>query len=270
MRFYWIQNKKSKFFLMIYFMIQTLFFGGLSYVLARFELGLDIQFNHFPLYLLIPALFIGIKLPTMMHNCFHENFSKYNYVIGEFTSFFVLMGFGIMCINHTLHHGFADTDSDPHNPHDKSFIAFFFTAIFSGSHIIENRYLDIHGRTLLTRSIFKLNILLHYVGIPLRLLTWFYLLGPELFLYLYVPSFFIYLFAFSHVNYITHAKNDAGETVILNKDSNLWYKLVNTLGDGVYFHKNHHQYPKLYNPKHLKDHYAKPLAQVQKRQVLLT
>jgi len=269
-RFYWIQNKKNKFFLTGYFFAQTLFFAMLCLTLARFELSLDLKFDHFPLYLIIPAFFIGIKLPTMMHNCFHENYSKFNYLIGEFTSFFVLMGFGIMCINHTLHHGFADTESDPHSPHDKSFLTFFFTAIFSGSHIIENRYLDIHGRTYLTRSLFKLNILLHYIGIPLRLLAWFYLLGPELFVYLYIPAFFIYLFAFSHVNYITHAKNDEGETVILNKDSNPWYKLINALGDGVYYHKNHHQYPKLFNPKFVKGQYAEPLAQVQERQVLLT
>jgi len=251
-------------------MIHTLLFASLCVFMASFELSPDIHFDHLPLYLLIPALFIGIKLPTMMHNCFHENFAKFNYVIGELTSFFVLMGFGIMCINHTLHHAHADTDSDPHSPHGKSFLTFFLTAIFSGSHIIENRYLDIHGRTLLTKSLFKLNIFLHYLGVPLRILTWFLILGPELFAYLYVPSFFIYLFAFSHVNYITHTKNEAGEYEIINLDSNLWYKLVNLIGDGVYFHKNHHQYPKLYNPKYLKGHHAKSLAQIQERQILLT
>lgn len=270
MRYFWTQNKKNKYFLTLYFAIHSGLLVLCCLLIKQFQLTPTIQFDHIPIYLLIPALIIGIKLPTMMHNCFHENFSKFNYVIGELTSFFVLMGFGIMCINHTLHHAYADTLNDPHNPHEKSFLRFFFTAIFSGSHIIERHYLDIHGHTWTNRLLFKLNIILHYLGIPLRLFAWYYLLGTDLFMYLFIPAFVIYLFAFSHVNYITHTLNTNGEHEIINLDSNLWYKIVNFLGDGVYYHKNHHQYPKLYNPKYLKGHHAKPLAQIQEGQILLT
>jgi stearoyl-CoA desaturase (delta-9 desaturase) len=138
---------------------------------------------------------------------------------------------------------------DPHSPKDKSFAQFFFTALLSGAHIIEKKFLEFHGDNEKNKFYFKLIYFLHYLGIGLRLVLWYAILGPALFIYFYIPAFIIYLFAFAHVNYITHAQSENGESIIVNKNSNLWYKLINFVGDGIYFHKNHHLAPNLYNPK---------------------
>lgn len=249
MSYFWSNFRTNPFFLLRYFLVQTFAALGIIFLVNKFSLGLDVHFDSIPYYLLPVALLIGIKVPTMMHNCFHKNFKKFNFIIGELTSFFVLMGFGIMCVNHTFHHSFADTDSDPHRPEGKSFFIFFLTAIFGGIKIIEKRHLEFHGKTLKNQITFKVNIFLHLAGVPLKALTWYYLLGQELFLYLYIPSFIFYLFSFAHVNYVTHETNQKGESIILNKNSNAWYQFVNLVGDGVYFHKNHHHNPSLYNPK---------------------
>lgn len=250
MSFFWSKFRTNPYFLLRYFLVQTFVVIGVILLVKGYSLGLDLQFESTPWFLLPIALFIGIKVPTMMHNCFHKNFKNFNFIIGELTSSFVLMGFGIMCVNHTFHHSFADTEADPHNPEGKSFFMFFLTAIFGGIGIIEERHLEFHGSTLKNRIIFKLNIFLHFAGIPLRIAAWYFLLGSELFLFLYIPSFIFYLFSFAHVNYVTHETNAEGESIILNKNSNAWYQFVNYVGDGVYFHKNHHHNPSLYNPKY--------------------
>lgn len=201
-----------------------------------------------PLLLLPLALFLAVKLPSMMHNAFHWNFKRANLLIGEITSFFVLMSFGIMCINHAFHHAHADTDRDPHSPNEKSFLMFFLTAIFTGVATIESAFLQRHGNTLRNRLLFKLNIVLHHLGIALRLILIALVLGENYFLALYVPAFLFYLFTFAHVNYYTHRKSADQGWEVINLNHHLWHKLINSIGDGIYFHKNHHENPKLFNP----------------------
>ncbi len=50
------------------------------------------------------------------------------------------------------------------------------------------------------------------------------------------------------MNYVGHTRDTAGNTVIVNRDDNLYYKFINAIGSGVYYHRNHHSYPKLANP----------------------
>jgi stearoyl-CoA desaturase (delta-9 desaturase) len=197
------------------------------------------------------AIVFGIKIPTTMHNCFHNNLRSASLLIGELTSLFVLLSYGIMCINHAYHHAHADSDLDPHNPEGKTFLNFFFTSTFSGIDIIENSYLKIFGDSIETKIIFKTSIFLHLIGIPVRLIFWYVFLGKYLFIFLYLPAFSIYIFSFAHVNYVTHYTDKTGKVSILNINSNIWYKFVNFFGDGVYFHKNHHLNPGLYNPMKL-------------------
>ena len=86
----------------------------------------------------------------------------------------------------------------------------------------------------------------------IRFFIWYMILGPELFISLYLPALLVYSLAFAHVNYITHITDEQGETVIINKDDNFYYNFINYIGSGVYYHKNHHNHPKLMNPMFLK------------------
>jgi stearoyl-CoA desaturase (delta-9 desaturase) len=251
MNYFWSHYRKDKFFLLNYFFIHALALTGAISLFYIYNIGLVVNFDSYPFFLLPLAFIFGIKVPTLMHNCVHDNLKRFNFIIGELTSFFVLMGFGIISINHTFHHAFSDSDMDPHSPQGKSFLQFFFTALISGADIIEKKFLEFHGNNERNQLYFKAIYFLHYLGIALRIALWYQILGNELFIYFYVPAFISYLFAFAHINYITHGQGKDGEAVILNKDSNLWYKVINLLGDGVYYHKNHHIKPGAYNPKYI-------------------
>ncbi|MBC7714141.1 MAG: fatty acid desaturase [Rhizobacter sp.] len=254
MKLFWVKFRTEAKFLPGYFAAHILILSLAFLILKHF---MDFQFslhlnNTYLLYLPVALLF-GIQVPTLMHNCVHGNLKlkKLNFIIGELTCFFVLMGMGIISINHTLHHAHSDSHMDPHNPADKSFLRFFFTSLLSGVEIIESKYYQFHGKSTKTVFLFKSSIMMHFLGIFLRLALWFLILGPNVFVAFFIPAFFFYVFVFSHVNYVTHAVDQNGDTQILNIDSNLYYNFINFVGSGIYFHKNHHANPKSFNPKYL-------------------
>lgn len=193
MKFFLPLFRKSGLFLTTYLLLETVIVLFMIFIAYMVDTNLS-QVNISPLPFLPLALFLSIKLPAMMHNAFHYNFKRANFLIGEVTSFFVLMSYGIMCINHAFHHAHADTEKDPHAPHEKSFVRFFFTAIFSGVRTIESSFLQCHGRTSRNLFLFKVNILLHHIGIVLRAYLIYLVLGPSFFIGLYVPAFLFYLF----------------------------------------------------------------------------
>lgn len=250
----WALFRSDRFYLTKYFAAHTAILILLSLFLLKLQ-GLTWHFKYSPVYLLCFPLSIimGIQVPVLMHNCMHGNLKSKtaNLIYGELSGFFALMSLGILRINHTLHHAFSDTINDPHDPSEKSFWKFFFTSQLTGARIIEEKFLEYHGRSNFNKVLFKLNIAVHYGSHILRLFVWYLLLGPEMFVFLYIPSFIVYSLAFAHVNYITHARNEKGETEILNKNDNFYYKFINFIGSGVYFHKNHHEHPKLLNPMYL-------------------
>lgn len=250
----WAKFRLDEYFLTKYFVAHTVALCLLSWTVIRvsgFSLELSLSWQH--LALLPFAALIGIQVPVLMHNCMHGNLKSptANIICGELSGFFALMSLGILRINHTLHHAYSDTDRDPHDPSNKSFVLFFFVSQLTGVGIVQDKYFEYHGKDFKHQAIFKLNIALHYAGHLLRLFVWLLVLGPNMFVALYLPAFVIYSLAFAHVNYITHHTDKTGNVEILNKNDNLYYKTVNFIGSGVYFHKNHHLAPRLINPMHL-------------------
>lgn len=65
-----------------------------------------------------------------------------------------------------------------------------------------------------------------------------------------------YFFGFAHLNYISHQPDDSGEVVVKNHDGTVFYKIMNIITSGGYYHKNHHLYPRFYNPKKANEKYA--------------
>ncbi len=246
----WRAFRKDRLYLTRYFLGHLAMLSVLILAFRNRWEGMELELAPIHLALLPAAILAGIQVPVLMHNCMHGNIKPrwVNEVLGEFAAFFALMGLAILRINHTFHHAHADTSNDPHDPAGKSFLTYLFVSQLTGARIIEAKYLELHGATLANRSLFKLNIGLHYGLHLLRLWVWFLLLGPEFFVAFYLPAFTVYSLAFAHVNYITHTRTLTGETVILNKDDNFYYKFINAIGSGVYYHRNHHNYPKLANP----------------------
>jgi len=250
----WAKFRLDEYFLTKYFMLHTLGLVALCcLIISAKGLTTELTLSWQHISLLPFAALIGIQVPVLMHNCMHGNLKTNlaNHICGELSGFFALMSLGILRINHTLHHAYSDTDRDPHDPSNKSFVFFFFVSQLTGVGIVQDKYFEYHGKDFKHQVIFKTNILLHYVGHALRLFVWFLVLGPNLFVSFYLPAFAVYSLAFAHVNYITHHTDERGNVEILNKNDNLYYKFVNFIGSGVYFHKNHHLAPNLINPMEL-------------------
>lgn len=197
------------------------------------------------------GLIVGVQVPVLIHNCVHRNFKIriLNTIAGELAGFYVLLSMASFELNHIMHHSHADTDLDPHNPYNRGFFMFFLANNFGGAHVVLHRYLQFHGNTTANKLRFQLIMFLHFFNVPLRLLFWFFLLGPSMFVFVFVPSYLFHMFVFSHINYITHETKNDGSVELYNLDSNLYYYFVNFFGSGVYYHKSHHQNPNVYNPK---------------------
>lgn len=205
------------------------------------------------------AIIIGIKLPSIMHNAVHRNLPFANSLIGEATSQIILVSFGIVSVNHSFHHAYPDSEKDPHSPIGKSFARYFFTCLHSGVGVIKKAYLGFNGDTKINRSIFTLATFIHFISLPLKVYLWYKFLGMDLFLGFYLVAFLAFSFTFAHVNYATHAHNLEGEVTTINLNETLWHKFVNLIGDGIYFHHNHHLNPKAYNPKYYMETKCNPI-----------
>lgn len=252
MKINWAQFKTDPNFFLKYFTLQMLLawalFGALYWLKGPHLTPLHLS----PLYLfLIPIAFAsGVKLPTILHNAVHENFKprKLNELIGELCGFFVLFGLAPFRISHILHHAYADTTQDPHPPEGKGFLHFLTTTQLNSIRVIRRKYLGYHGSSFRTHAILVIEMAFYYLGILGRLGVWVWLLGPTLILFFYVPAWLTNLLVFAHINFATHVKTGEDRYELINLDHNWYYRTINFFGDGAYYHKNHHKWPKLINP----------------------
>ena len=153
-------------------------------------------------------------------------------------------------LNHRMHHVYADTKLDPTNPKGQHFLFYLFANSVAGTGPVRAKYYQFHGKNLLTKSMFDLGVVLHFFNGIARFITWLVLLGPAYFCMIYLVSFLFNMFVFAHLNYYTHIESN-GKEGIKNLNSNLYYKLCNKIGDGLYYHKNHHLNPNIFNPAKL-------------------
>ncbi|MFZ4715206.1 MAG: fatty acid desaturase [Bacteriovoracaceae bacterium] len=256
---HWKKFKKDRFYLIKYLTTQMM----ISIVIISIQLSFIDSVSFFKFHfewwniLLLPiGLIIGVKMPVLIHNCVHGNIKPtiLNEVAGEIAGIYVLLSMAAFELNHYMHHAHSDTDLDPHNPHKKNFIPFFFANNFGGTRVVQHKFFQFHGNTQTNKSLFDLVCVLHFLNVPLRILFWILLFGPTLFLTFFIPSYLFHMFVFAHINYKTHETKENGEVVLHNLNSNCYYRFVNYFGNGVYFHKNHHQNPHYYNPQLGKSH----------------
>lgn len=253
MRIDWNGFKTDKHFFLKYFSLEL--FGASTLFIALYlwkgplTESIALTWTHF--FLLPLAFLLGVKLPVTLHNAVHENFKPrvLNEVIGEIGGFFVLFGLAPFRISHILHHAFADTEFDPHPPDGKGFLYFLTTTQLNSILVIRRKFLSFHGESVLTHAILVVEMGIYYLGILARIACWLWILGPTLMLTFFLPALITNIVVFAHINFATHIKKEDGTSELVNLNGNLYYKTINFIGDGAYFHKNHHTWPKRINPK---------------------
>ncbi|OUR99537.1 hypothetical protein A9Q84_00525 [Halobacteriovorax marinus] len=244
--------KKDPFYLLKYCLKTILILSILSAILFLTR-GFDLSFNFETWMIILPIL--GAVLcgypSSILHNCAHGNTGTrlQNDLVGEILGTVMLYGFGGFRLGHMFHHKFPDDPlMDPHPPRGYSFFFFLLSPVKATLGVIERSYFSYFGENKTTRTNIQLQKIAFNISIILRVLFWYLLLGSELFVLFYIPMYVLNIFVFAHINYATHIVNDDGSSEIVNLNNNYYYKIVNKISFGGYFHKNHHRRPQVYNP----------------------
>jgi len=186
-----------------------------------------------------------------MHNCAHKNIKPLwlNNLIGEVCGVFMIYGFKGFALAHMFHHLHPDDPQmDPHPPQGKNFLSFVVSPIKSTLVVVERVYYKIYGENKGTKRNILIQLVLFNLCLIARTFFWFLLLGPKYFLIAYLPVYLANIFVFAHINFAAHREREDGQNEILNINHNLYYKFVNAVSFGGYFHKTHHLKPGLFNP----------------------
>ena len=198
------------------------------------------------------ALYLGHFSAVLLHNAVHNCFKPLwlNPVIGEICAMQQLSaGFPVFKLVHYQHHIHSDDlVKDPHPSVGYSFWGYIDAVRPMVMERLKAIYLENWGDTEQSQRIWTLNLVLLFVCRFLKTLFWFALLGPKLFALVFVPSYISYIYLFASFNYFTHHEKNDGSVEILNLDNNWYFKFCNRTLFGVFYHKNHHLKPRLFNP----------------------
>lgn len=244
--------KKDPNHLLKYCLLTILVLGSLNTGLYLTKgLSLDLNFETW-MYFLPNFGFLLCGFPSaILHNCAHGNTGpkRINDAVGEVLGTVMLYGFKGFRLGHMYHHKFPDNPKyDVHPPKGHSFPSFLVSPIKQTLDVIERCYYEEFGFNSKTRMNIRLQKITFNLGIALRVLFWVLLFGPELFLLFYLPIYALNIFVFAHINYVAHRENEDNTSEIINLDHNLYYRTVNKLSFGGYYHKNHHRRPQAFNP----------------------
>ena len=81
----------------------------------------------------------------------------------------------------------------------------------------------------------------------MKIIFWFCVLQPFVFGLFYSTTAVLKNLTYAHFNYYTHRPGSNGAEV-LNLDTGIFYKFLNSTTFGLYHHKSHHLNPNLFNP----------------------
>jgi len=205
--------------------------------------------------LLFPAsIYVGHLSAVLLHNAVHNIFrpSWLNPIIGEVCALHqISAGFPVFRLVHYQHHIHSDDpEKDPH----PSLGYTFWSYIDVGRVLVMKRlkaiYFENWGDSEKSQNLWKTQEILLVCSRFVKTFFWFSLLGPKLFALVFVPSYISYIYLFASFNYFTHHEKDDGTIEILNLDNNWYFKFCNKTLFGVFYHKNHHLRPRLFNPMH--------------------
>ncbi len=153
---------------------------------------------------------------------------------------------------HFQHHAHPDDPHhDVHPPAGLSFYQFINHSRALVGRWLEFAHVQLWGDTEESRRNWKRQELLMLLARFSKVTFLFVLLGPFYFCLFYLPSYVANVLFLASFNYFTHAQKDDGSVEMVNLDDKLYYKFCNRFLFGVFWHKNHHLKPKLFNPRYL-------------------
>lgn len=204
------------------------------------------------------ALLILASIPAttmaagLLHNASHKNlFSNgaLSRVVGEAFGVFSLVGFPDWHVVHNLHHRYSDDlEKDPHPPGGQSFWSYLNSFKANAGKVLARNYFERHGESAEAKKAWGQLSYLLPINQLLRSFFWFLVFGPFVFTFFYVASYINKNLLYADFNYRTHYwENGKGE--LRNVNFNLFYKFINTTCFGLYYHKNHHLNPNLFDPR---------------------
>jgi fatty acid desaturase len=206
----------------------------------------------------IPAAFIvGCLLNGLIHNASHGNIRPrfINNAVGELCALVQLVGFAEWVIGHIIHHSHADDpEKDPHPPGNLGFIEYLAGVRANILKVLGSEYLKYHGRTPDGLKNLKKIGTISRVEHSLKVIFWYLVFGPQLFAFFFIPSIIFKMLVFAWLNFSAH-RPDNGETRVFNRTQG-FYKVLNIFTFNLFYHGNHHENPKLFNPRNYKSRTA--------------
>lgn len=196
------------------------------------------------------AIPLGWWVSSVIHNAGHGNFPRWvNRWLGEWAGAWLGYGFTSFILIHSLHHAFADDEHDPVAPRGQTFWSYWLAPLRLPTKRARFYLRACHQGEPGYEFIARGEAVLFHLNLVLRVLLWFVLCGPTLFVSGYVVSIISNVSILAHINFACHRNHDDGSIEVVNLDHTLYYRLANLVTSGGYFHKNHHLYPRLFDPR---------------------
>lgn len=206
---------------------------------------------------LVPiGVLAGTISAALMHNAAHSNFRfrVVNRFWGEVCGLFQLTGFAGWSVSHFIHHAAPDNpEKDAHAPGDMRFGEYVNAMGHMMKKTVSDKYFISFGENRHSKATWALVSALLPAVRYTRILFILALLGPVGFVFLYVPFKIANTMIYGDFNYRTHRPNGGGGYEVLNLDHNAWFKFLNAISIGSYYHKNHHRNPNVFNPRNIVD-----------------
>ena len=202
---------------------------------------------------LIGAGAATLTATALLHNASHRSLRPkwLNRPVGELMCLFQLTGFPDWTVVHVFHHTFSDDPvKDPHPPGNQTFWQYVNTVRAQILSVYLRHYFEIFGRNADTEKAVKRFGLSMKLDHFMKVTFWFLSLGPQLFSLFFFPSIVLKMFNHAWINFANHQWTGK-ENKLINLDGG-FYKICNFFGFGIYYHKNHHINPALFDPRKLK------------------
>ena len=174
-----------------------------------------------------------------------------NRPLGEFIGLVQLTGFPDWTILHVFHHQHPDDAKlDPHPPLQKNYWEFAFGMRAHIGNCFMRHYFKYFGESPL--SIKRVGYFLKAAkfNMLMKVCFWYFVFGPQNFTFFFTTSILLKMLHYAWFNYATHKIDKNGDYMIKNLDHS-FYRLINLIASGLYYHGNHHTNPHFHNPKNI-------------------
>ena len=210
------------------------------------------------LLLVVLAMLVGVYSASFMHHASHGHF-RYrllNRAIGELCALHQLIGFWGWKIPHIAHHLNADVEGkDPHAPAGMGFLEYSKKIKSDVLHSLKRAYCDTFPNDN-AELYWKCSFALIWTNRIVRVIFWYALLGVENFILFFVISYLVQLTFYVHFNWVTHEKSESGGNLIRDLDGRLYYRIINKMMWGMFYHGAHHEFPSLMDPRNASARYS--------------